>query len=106
MLLIVSVEVASAERSIPLVVIVGFPSKFTWSFSTSRLLLVPYAKPGGVPFHAAPPTPPKSVFVDKLPHVVEEGFPVTSNDAEVTSAPYGNVRFPAKPLPVPENVCV
>ena len=104
MLLIVSVDVASVERSIPLTLFVGFPTNCTWSFPTSRLERDPYAKPGGVPLHWPVPAPPKSESVVKLPHIVEEGSPAMSNVAEETSAPYGNVRFPAKPSPVPVKV--
>ena len=50
------------------------------------------------------PAPPKSELVVILPHIVEDGSPAMSNVAEETSAPYGNVRFPAKPSPVPVKV--
>ena len=90
----------------PFTLFVGFPTSLTWSFPTSKLDLLPYAKPGGVPLHVPVPAPPKSEFEVILPHDVEDGLPAISKDADVTSAPDGNVRLPANPSPVPVNVCV
>ena len=52
------------------------------------------------------PALPKSVSVLKFAQFVEDESPAMSNVADVTSAPYGKLKFPANPSPVPLNVWV
>ena len=72
---------------------------------TSALLRCPEVNgDGGEPDHEPSPAPPKWAFVVKFEYEVELASPRRLNSTSVTSAPYGMVRYPAVPLPVPEKV--
>ena len=87
--------------------LVGFPRSEISSLAVSKLVRVPYWNdPVCLLDHCPVPTPPKSLLLVKLLHVVVLASPRKLNWAEVTSAPNGNVMTPADPFPWPLKVCV
>ena len=87
--------------------LVGFPRSEISSLAVSKLVRVPYWNdPVCLLDHWPVPTPPKSLLLVKLLHVVVLASPRKLNWAEVTSAPNGNVMTPADPFPWPLKVCV